>query len=436
MTRYITISLLLTIVGLHCRGQITVHPGQLLFGTVTQQSDCVVDILIKNNSANPDFLLRHSFSHEFEVLISSKSIAPGQQEVIRVRFNPRTTGPFEEQIELFFASMKSPVILPVRADVKYVNPNGNLPCPDFSERAMDCCTNSMFLVEVLDEETNEPIDKANVRIEEDGNLWFGLITNAEGMVSHDMRIGFYELRADKKGYQPASIQSYINNRNNHFTLKLRKDLSFNPLEDALYIPPDSTFNSAGNQVLEESLFHPNNIVFLLDVSGSMGTGDKMDLLRISLSELAGVLRSVDKVTIVSYADEAKILLNTTSGNNRSEVTGIIQSLKAGGKTSGTKGFKRSFSVLKKYYIPGGNNQLIVITDGAFRPEDQAGIDDLVKKITRRGIRTSVVGIRSNAYAVEKLYDLSVTGNGSFLPINSESDAQSVLIEELKKQSRK
>jgi Ca-activated chloride channel homolog len=436
--RILTLLILLANATLH--GQVRVTPASIQFGTFTRETDAVVDILVENTSGKKDFLLRHTFSHEYDVKISSKTLEPGGQIVIRILFNPRTKGPFEDRIELYFANSQTPVILPVSADVQYVNPNGNLPCPDFGQREAECCVSNLFLVEVVDDETGEAISKATVKIEENGYLHLRLQTNETGRVSQEARIGFFEIKAEKQGYFPASLHSYINKRNNKFTLRLKRDENFNPKTDALYIPPaDSVVaeeKPQENELLPESLYSPNNIVFLLDISGSMKVGDKMDLMRKALSELTGTLRPVDQITLVSYADQAKVILPTHSGADKSEIIDAVANLRADGKTSGTKGFKRSFDILRKTFKENGNNQLIVITDGAFRPEDQEGIEKLVKRAAQRRMRTTTVAIKGSNYALETLAALSQAGNGSFLQLNSMDEAEEALIEELRKQSRK
>jgi Ca-activated chloride channel family protein len=145
---------------------------------------------------------------------------------------------------------------------------------------------------------------------------------------------------------------------------------------------------------------------------------------------------VDQITLVSYADQAKVILPTHSGTDKSEIIDAVANLRADGKTSGTKGFKRSLDILRKTYRENGNNQLIVITDGAFRPEDQKGIEKLVKRAAQRRMRTTTVAIKGSNYALETLAALAHTGNGSFLQLNSMDEAEEALIEELRKQSRK
>lgn len=190
-----------------------------------------------------------------------------------------------------------------------------------------------------------------------------------------------------------------------------------------------------SEVLPEDKYKPNNIVFLLDVSGSMNQGDKLELMKGTLKQLTKVLRPSDKITLISYADNSKILLATTSGHNKGEILTIVNELKTAGATSASKGFKTAYDILKKEQIKDGNNQVIVITDGVFNPEDQEQINSLVKKSARKRFVTSIMGVKCHPFAVRKLSDVSTFGNGSFLLIEDENDLN-IIIDELKKRSAK
>jgi uncharacterized protein YegL len=417
--------------------QIAANPARIAFGDVTKESDKVVDIIITNNTSKADFLLRSDFSNEFEVKFSTKTLDAGGQLVVRIQFNPRAKGKFSEVAKLYFASMSEPIQIPISANVLYVNVNGNTPCPDFSARAADCCASNFFLVEVYDKATGKPINEADFRLEEDGYIQLKLKTNSEGKVSREVRIGFYDLIVSKKGYKRESKQSYVNNINSRFIFYLERDEDFvEPEVEVTQEPNAEVVIVRDTSAFSVDQFKPNNVVFLLDISGSMGVGDKLSLMKLSLTELLGILRPVDRVAIVSYANEAKVIQPTATGASKESIIMAVNELKTGGKTSGAKGFKKSYSMLKKSKIELGNNQLIVITDGAFAVEDQKSIRKLVKKAAKAGYTTSIVGIKPNAFAKENLSLVTIDGNGSFLQVENPDTAKAILIEEVKKNSAK
>lgn len=431
--------------------QVEISPKRLDFGTTNPDTEWIVDIKITGKSSQKDFFLRHTFSHEYEVLFTSKTIMPDSTITMRIKFKPRMKGAFKENIQLYVASMQEPVILPVTAFVDYKNPADNIPCPTFSQRSADCCASNQFEVEVIDKETKAPIGKATVKIIEDRTLQTKLETNRDGKATRDVPIGYYQLVASHKDYFPQSVVSYVNLRKSYFKFELERipeaivekpveEKKEEPKSDEVIIitggvPEPVQSSIVYSEVLPEDKYKPNNIVFLLDVSGSMNQGDKLELMKGTLKQLTKVLRPSDKITLISYADNSKILLATTSGDNKGEILTIVNELKTAGATSASKGFKTAYDVLKKEQIKDGNNQVIVITDGVFNPEDQEQINSLVKKSARKNFITSIMGIKCHPFAVRKLSDVSTYGNGSFLLIEDENDLN-IIIDELKKRSAK
>jgi Ca-activated chloride channel family protein len=415
--------------------QIVVQPSSLQYGTTSPSTEWIVDVHIQNRSDKKDFLLRHTFSHEYEVLFTSKTLMPDSTITMRVKFIPRARGEYSEDILLYFASMNEPVKLPVRAMVDYKNPQDNIPCPDFGRLAADCCTDNMFLVEVLDAKTFEPISNAQVRITEDGTERMKLRTGSTGKVTQSIPISFYTIQASAEGYKSGEVTSYINHRKSYFRIELVRDQSVPVIakEPTPAQPPDTVQTTAKEPVLAalpEELFRPSNFVFLLDISSSMAERDKLDLMKKSLSRLTGVLRPGDKIALVTYASEANVVLQPVSGEQKTQVLSMVNNLTAGGSTSGAKGFKTSYTLLRKSFIRDGNNQLIVVTDGVFQPADQVEIEKLVGRSVKKKITTSVVGIQCVSFAATKLSEISSAGGGSFLAIDDEQDLD-VLIEEMK-----
>ncbi len=422
----------------HANSQIEIFPKKLDFGITSPGTQWVVDVIIKNEAPKKDYLLRSTFTHEYEVLYSSKTLLPDSSIVLRIKFKPRAKGKFNEKIELYFASLEKPLVLPVTADVAYMNPDDNLACPDFSRLAADCCVDNELVCEVINAETKQPIADASVAIKENGVQQLSLKTNAAGKVTRSIPIGYYELVASHKNYLSQNTVSYVNNRKSYFLFELqpiKNEIIEEPKEiiEPVITSPDSS--TVSSQDLPENLYKDNNIVFLLDVSSSMKMGDKMALMKGALMELTKALRSSDKITLISYADETTLLLATTDGSNKGAINGIVTTLVADGNTAGAKGFKRGYEILKQVFLKKGNNQLIVITDGAFQPEDQKQIDKLVRKNARKNLKTSVVGINANYYASLNLNAVSQKGNGSFILIKDDADLH-LILEEIKKQSAK
>ena len=421
--------------------QVEIFPKKLDFGITSDQTQWIVDLIIENKSGKKDFLLRHTFSHEYEVLFTSKTLLPDSSITIRIKFIPRIKGSFDENIFLYFASMQDPVILPVTAIIETKNPDTNIPCPDFSKLAADCCPKNMCLIEVKDAITLKPITNAQIEISEQSLSRLKLKTGKDGRTSFDIPIAYYQLNVSAAGYDSDVKNTYINNRNSRFTFFLNPQEAVATAEPVVEIRIDTiqqiipTIEEVYSVLLPDNFYKPNHIVFLLDISGSMTQSDKHPLMKGALSELVTLLRPIDKIALVSYADNATILLSSTQGDQKSIIQSKISELKTGGNTDGYKGFKTSFDILRENYLVEGNNQLFVITDGAFQPEDQKKIKKLTSKQSRKGLVTSIVGIKSSTFAQNTLQDVSNSGNGSFLQISSEDDLRA-LIDELKQRSAK
>lgn len=420
----------------HGKSQIEIQPARLDFGTTNEETEWVVDVHISNKNDKKDFLLSANFSHEYEVLYTSKMIEVDSTITMRVKFIPREKGAFSEDIQLYFASSTTPFIIPVRAMVDYRNPQENIPCPDFSRLAADCCADNMFIVEVVDADTGLPVEDATIRIMEQDITRMKILTNATGKVSQAIPIGYYRLFVSHKDYTSNEVTSYINHRKAYFKIPIKRvvkadTLAMQPVPSL----PEVKAEDSDFVLLPEDQYKPNNFVFLLDVSSSMSQGEKLLLMKRALNQLILVLRSGDKITLISYADDSKTILPATSGNEKEKIKTLIEDIQVGGSTSGAKGFKSAYKALKNAQIDNGNNQLVVITDGVFQPADQFEINKLVKKSAKKKFITSIVGIQCASFAILKLTELTSMGNGSFLLVEDENDLN-VLIDEMKKRSLK
>ncbi|MBL7941194.1 MAG: VWA domain-containing protein, partial [Flavobacteriales bacterium] len=156
--------------------------------------------------------------------------------------------------------------------------------------------------------------------------------------------------------------------------------------------------------------------------------DKMDLMKLALLELSDALRPIDRIGLVSYSNKATLLLPSTVGDKKQEINSIVESMKSGGTTSGFSGFRRAYKEVNKNLIPEGNNQVIVITDGLFNPEDSDKIRQLVEDQANQGIRTSIVGVKSATGIQRVLEQFTQKGNGAFVALENEGDRDALLME--------
>lgn len=177
---------------------------------------------------------------------------------------------------------------------------------------------------------------------------------------------------------------------------------------------------------------PANLVFLLDVSGSMYENDKLPLLQESFSMLADHLSEKDKVSIVTYAGEDTVVIDGVSGNKTNKIKKALMGLEAAGGTHGSKGIETAYALAEKHFIKGGNNRIILATDGDLNIglTSQEELEELVTEKKESGIFLSVLGFGTGNLKDNKMETLADRGNGNYAYIDSLREAKKVLVEEM------
>ena len=186
----------------------------------------------------------------------------------------------------------------------------------------------------------------------------------------------------------------------------------------------------GKKVPAENL-PPSNLVFLIDVSGSMMDENKLPLVRSSMKLLAEQLREEDKVSIVVYAGNAGLVLPATSGSNKQKIKDAIESLEAGGSTAGGAGIQLAYKIARQNLFAKGNNRVILCTDGDFNvgASSDAEMEKLIEQERKSGIYLTVLGYGMGNYKDNKMQKLADKGNGNHAYIDNLSEAKKVLVNE-------
>lgn len=176
----------------------------------------------------------------------------------------------------------------------------------------------------------------------------------------------------------------------------------------------------------------SNLVFLIDVSGSMDEPDKLPLLKKSFGELVSHLRSQDKVSIVVYAGAAGVVLEPTSGAYKATILNAINRLEAGGSTAGGEGLALAYQLAKKNFSKNTNSRVILATDGDFNVgvSDEAGLMKLIEKERKSGVYLSVLGFGMGNIKDNTMETLADNGNGHYAYIDSLTEAKKVFGTEL------
>ncbi|MCH5160237.1 MAG: VWA domain-containing protein [Clostridiales bacterium] len=177
---------------------------------------------------------------------------------------------------------------------------------------------------------------------------------------------------------------------------------------------------------------PNNIVFLIDTSGSMDWNDRLPLIQQSFTMLLDYLGDEDVISIVTYAGDSRVALEGARGIEKTRIANVLQDLMPEGSTNGSGGIQKAYAVAEKYFINGGNNRVILATDGDFNVgiSSKDGLNSLISSKRDSGIYLSVLGVGMYNTNDVTMETLARNGNGNYAYLDSVSEARKVLVEEL------
>ncbi|MEM9834415.1 MAG: von Willebrand factor type A domain-containing protein [Bacteroidota bacterium] len=186
----------------------------------------------------------------------------------------------------------------------------------------------------------------------------------------------------------------------------------------------------GKEIPTENL-PPSNLVFLIDVSGSMDYSNKLPLLKKAFRMLTDQLRPQDRVAMVVYAGAAGVVLESTLGNEKAKIKEALDRLQAGGSTAGGAGIQLAYDIAKKNFQEGGNNRIILATDGDFNigESSNAAMERMIEKKRQEGIFLTVLGFGMGNYKDSKMELLADKGNGNYAYIDNIQEAKKVLVSE-------
>ncbi|MBN1387956.1 MAG: von Willebrand factor type A domain-containing protein [Bacteroidales bacterium] len=186
----------------------------------------------------------------------------------------------------------------------------------------------------------------------------------------------------------------------------------------------------GKSIDRENL-PPSNLVFLLDVSGSMNSPNKLPLLKSAFRLLVNELRAEDRVSIVVYAGAAGVVLEPTPGNKKQEILEAIDRLNAGGSTAGGEGLNLAYKLASENFMEEDNNRIILATDGDFNigMSSNAEMERLIEKKRDEGVFITVLGFGMGNYKDDKMEIIADKGNGNYAYIDNIQEARKVLVSE-------
>lgn len=240
------------------------------------------------------------------------------------------------------------------------------------------------------------------------------------------------------GQHPPKDAVRIEEMINYFTYDYEQPEGDDPfaIHTEISVAPWNTKNKLvlvglqGKKIATENL-SPSNLVFLIDVSGSMSDPNKLPLLKSSLKMLVDEMRPQDHVAIVVYAGAAGLVLEPTSGSEKKKIIDALDQLQAGGSTAGGAGINLAYAVAKEHFKQEGNNRVIIATDGDFNvgESSNASMERLIEEKRNDGIFLTVLGFGMGNYKDSKMEILADKGNGNYAYIDNLTEARKVLVSE-------
>lgn len=456
--------LFLSIISFNVISQVTFEKTKHDFGDLEAYDDRFVDIVLTNKGQNKEYVLSVKKPFEVNYIVTGKFMDKDSSVVLRFQVNAKAKGRFSYDVEVFVSDRNEPVIVKLSGNMKEI-PQSDMSaftaCPDFSTRPSARSQNFDLTVVTIDKESRAEIPGTNVTLLQNGSPLWVKSTDKNGKIKEDATLGFSYFYAKHERYKPAELGAYINFQRNYFVIELEMDPSYClPPPATTPVPPNDVVVVETEKpieiVLEEQLvnevvlpkeapveltsldpnnfsevhFNPVNVVFVLDVSSSMQQGEKFELMKYSLFQLTNMLRLGDKMGIVTYATDTRVLLAPTDGSQKDAIRKEVENLKAAGLTAGGQGIKLGYKQALKGYLNEGVNQVIVITDGAFNRNSNDYIK-IVKKYKKKGIGLSVVGINIKEPDRIKMTEAAELGGGRLVPIMKLADAQNNLKQEIR-----
>ena len=449
------------------------------FGDIYAGNDRVVDLKFRNTTPDKIFLLRVKHGREIKTLVSGQTIRPDSLLIIRFKYNPDQKGKFNIEIPIYLSNSLEPFVFTLKGNVREIDNSMGLACPSFDNPNAGIPPLFEFRGLVLDQETKQPIKGATITFVSNGTISQIEKTNREGKVETKAMIGLYYFVVDADGYIGKEFPRYMNKNNDSILVHLTKPkIQLEPIDsimlaedtiskhvfqyeldsallsqvfgdsailDSALILSDSRGNTQQEEqvvlrkdtvlpvVQKEPKFKSNNIIFLLDVSTSMNSDGKLDLLKASLIEMVQKLSENDTITLISYSTFSKVIIEGISAKEKDLLIETIKGIKAQGMTAGGDGMKLAYRQGREHFIKGGNNQVIMATDGKFN-RGNMNLDKLVEKNYKRGIGLTVLGIKNKPEDAESMSAIAQIGGGRFLLIQNYEDSKEMLVSEIKRTS--
>lgn len=352
------------------------------YGSVQNVYKLQSDFILTNAGGRNLYLMRADAPADVKVWTSKKTVLPGDTVAVQVYYTPKSEGKFSFPVKLVTSADAEPFVLKIKGDVQSLKKDDKTACYYFRKPKIN---NHKFDEPVIVQAKHKPADSL---------FW--------------KRNPFMNL--DTSDHIPGQI-----------SFKPNKPKPVAPVTETTQLPQDQ--------------YKPNNIIFLIDVSGSMKDTTKLRWLKLSMKKLISNVRDIDRITLVTYRDSVMCLAEGFGAANKQQLIDIVDSLRAKGITRGNRAIHFSLDLAIKHYIEGGNNQIILATDGQFTFKEH-DYKKWADKVGDKKVVLSTVAFGKDPKAMGNLKDIARKGDGSFIHIKSRKAAEGAIFDEIALRSKK
>lgn len=432
--------------GLHrtCGQELFLHDSEADFGEVENTAMFKAGFVAENKGKQKIFIMRADAPSNLLVNTSKRVLNPGDTALIQLTYTPKSAGKFQETATIFYSTSSQPVKVQITGSLQRIERNNLTTCINFSPKMASgsalipaSVDRTFYFSDAVDGKRISDATLVAYRLDGEIPTTFST-TNSQ--IKASLTPGRYRFEAISDGYKPQITEMYIGYTGNNHTFVLSKatpqEEGFKKDEPVAIVPALSLSKELEGE-LSYNLYAPNNIILVIDVSRSMKEENRLSLLQKNISKMLEPLRAIDTITVITYADEVKVLVPAQSASAKKNIRQKTDSLVAKGATAGSQAIRVAYEMVEQHYIQGGNNLVLLASDGIFRlnKTDKIMIEQAASRNTKP-VFLSVVGLGTNSNTLQSLREITELGKGTFIHLKEESIDADALLEEIKRRSLK
>lgn len=422
------------------------------FGVVDNWANNPAEFGLVNTGNMPLAILKLTGSKNILAEYPRSYIQPGDTGRIVLRYYTPVIGNISETVEVSLSASPLPEKLFLKGKIRSISENALTACPNEQVQGTLPVFEQSFLVRDVD--TDQPVPTARLYLQ--GQFLSDEFTTPSNgrAVEKTYRSGIYRVNIHAQDYRPmdTSITILAGKKTFDFYMKKEDEIPVVGIETQesvpsptgefvqetipVFVPVDTLVGD--NPEFPYSRFRQNNIVFVLDVSGSMRIMSRMDMLKEAMVKLVRVLRTRDRISIITFTSAPVVRLQGISGTEKDTLQTVIRSMVAAGSTNGVKGLRQAYELAQRNFIPDGNNLVIIGTDGAFAQVDENGenITVMVEQYLGKQIKLGVMAFGRDDAALKNMEKMAQKGRGGYMRMENIDSSPELLLEQIRKQSER